>query len=82
MQYEDAMPCQHVVPMRSSLKEKLLPHIGGVRIVGDNSHSSPWSVLTRQSYTIVVSILAGEHNIHMTYITIYPPSGARVFNTV
>jgi hypothetical protein len=32
---------QHVSHIRSSPKEKLLPHIGSVRIVGGNSHSTP-----------------------------------------
>jgi hypothetical protein len=48
MQYEDAMPCQHIGTIRFSLKEKLLPHIGSVRIIGGNSHSSSWLVLTIQ----------------------------------
>jgi hypothetical protein len=32
------------------------------------------------TYASVLSIPAEEHNIHMTYITTYPPSGAHVFN--
>jgi hypothetical protein len=53
-------------------KKKLLPNIDGVRIVGGKMHLSPLSVLTRQSYAIVVSVPTEEHNIHMTYITTYP----------
>jgi hypothetical protein len=31
-------------------------------------------------YAIVVSIPMEEHNIRITYITTYPPSGAHAFN--
>jgi hypothetical protein len=58
-----------------------LPNIDGVRIIGGKSHSSPWLVLMRQSYTIVVSIPAEKHNRYIfTYIATYPPSDAHVFN--
>jgi hypothetical protein len=36
----------------------------------------------RQSYAIMVSVPVEEHNIHMTYITTYPPSGAHAFNAI
>jgi hypothetical protein len=61
-------------------QKKLLPNIDGVCIVGGKMHLSLLLVLTRQSYAIVVSVPTKEHNIHMTYITTYPPSGARGFN--
>jgi hypothetical protein len=32
------------------------------------------------TYAIVISIPSEEHNIHMTYITTYPSSGACAFN--
>jgi hypothetical protein len=32
------------------------------------------------TYANVVSIPVEKHNRYMTYITTYPPSGARVFN--
>jgi hypothetical protein len=34
----------------------------------------------RLPYTIMVSVPAKEHNIHITYITTYPLSGAHMFN--
>jgi hypothetical protein len=48
MQYEDAISGQHVGPIRSSPKEKLLPSIGGIHIIGGDSHSSLWLTLTIQ----------------------------------
>jgi hypothetical protein len=45
--YEDVMPCQHVGHVHSSSKEKLLPNIDVIYIVGGNSHSSPWLFLTK-----------------------------------
>jgi hypothetical protein len=45
MQHEDVMPCKHVGPIRSLPKEKLLPNIDGVRIVGGKLHSTPWLFL-------------------------------------
>jgi hypothetical protein len=47
MQHDDATPWQYVGPIHFSPKEKLLPHIGGIRIVGGDSHSSPWLTLTK-----------------------------------
>jgi hypothetical protein len=41
MQHEAAMPCQHVSPILFSPKEFFLPHIGGIRIVGGKSHTTP-----------------------------------------
>jgi hypothetical protein len=41
MQYEYVMPHQHVSPIRSSPKEKLLPNIDGVHKSVAKSHSSP-----------------------------------------
>jgi hypothetical protein len=58
--------------------KKLLPHIGGVRIVSGNSHSTPWLILAIQH---VVSVPAEERNRYMTYITTYPPSVAHTLNT-
>jgi hypothetical protein len=34
------------------------------------------------TYINVVSVLAEEHNRYMAYITTYPPSGTRTFNTI
>jgi hypothetical protein len=41
MQYEYATPWQHVGSIRSSPKEKLLPNIDVVRIVGDKATLIP-----------------------------------------
>jgi hypothetical protein len=35
----------------------------------------------KQYYVIVVSVHVEKHNIHITYITTYPPSGTHTFNT-
>jgi hypothetical protein len=64
-----------------SHQKKSLPNIYGICVVGGKSHSSPLLVLTRLSYANVVSVPAKEHNIHIAYITTYPPSGAYAFNT-
>jgi hypothetical protein len=73
MQYEYAMPWQHVTPIRSSPKEKFLLNIHGVRIVGGNSHSSPWLALSDTTYSNMVSVpTENTTDIYMTYITTYP----------
>jgi hypothetical protein len=65
MQDEYVIPWQHVSPICSSPKEKLLPNIDVVRKSVAKSHASPYSVLTRQPYSIVVSIPAEKHNIYL-----------------
>jgi hypothetical protein len=72
MQYEDAMPWQHVGPIPSSPKENLLPHIHGVCIVGGNSHSSPWLVITAK-LTETWLVYLQKSTIYMICITTYPP---------
>jgi hypothetical protein len=42
MQFHDIMSVLSVPHQ----KKRFLPHIGGVRIVGDNSHLTPWLALT------------------------------------
>jgi hypothetical protein len=72
MQYEYAMPWQHVTPIRSSTKEKFLLNIHGVRIVGGNSHTSPWLALHDTAYSNVDSVpTENTTDIYMTYITTY-----------
>jgi hypothetical protein len=61
-------------------KRKALPNVYGIRINGGKSCSSPQLVLMRLSYVIVVSVPPEEQNIHITYITTYPPSGVHAFN--
>jgi hypothetical protein len=74
------MSCQYVSPIRSTRKEKLLPNIDGLRIIGSNSHSSPWLVpmiqLTKRGY----HTYRRAQYTYMTYITTYPSSGAHAFN--
>jgi hypothetical protein len=41
MKYEDAMPWQHAGPIHFSPKEKLLPNIDVICVVGGKTHSSP-----------------------------------------
>jgi hypothetical protein len=71
----------HVGPICSSPKEKLLPNIDGIHIVGGKVALTPVAVLTRLTYAIVISVPAEEHNIHITYITTCPTSGAHAFST-
>jgi hypothetical protein len=48
MQYECMMSCD-MSSLYVPYQKKRLPNIDGIRIIGGNSHSSPWLVLTRQS---------------------------------
>jgi hypothetical protein len=80
MQHENAMLWQHVSPIRSSPKEKLLPHIGGIHIVGGNSHSSSWLVLMIWLAKRGQRTCRRAQYTYMTYITTYPPSDAYTFN--
>jgi hypothetical protein len=73
--YEDVMPCQHVGHVHSSSKEKLLPNIDVIYIVGGNSHSSPWLFLTKWLTKAWLAYLQ-ETQIYTTYIKTYPPNGA------
>jgi hypothetical protein len=82
MQYECMMSYNMLVLYVPHQKKKL-SNIDGICIIGGNSHSSPWIVLTRQSYAIVVSVPAEEHNRYIfIYIATYPPSDVHVFNVV
>jgi hypothetical protein len=66
----------NVGPIRSSAKEKLTKYI--------RRTCSRWQIalipiVSSNETTLcnrVVSVPAEEHNIHITYITTYPPSGA------
>jgi hypothetical protein len=82
MQHEDVMPWKYVGPICSSPEEKLLLHIGGVRIVGGNSHWTLWlTLMIRFTETWLVYQQKSTIYIYMhTYFTTYPPSGVRVFN--
>jgi hypothetical protein len=82
MHHENAMLWQHVSPIRSSPKEMLLPHIGGVHIVGGNSHSSSWLVLTIWLTKRGQRTCRRAQYTYMTYIITYPLSDAYVFNAV
>jgi hypothetical protein len=81
MLHENVMLWQHVSPIRSSPKEKILPHIGGIHIVGGNSDSSPWLVLTIRLTKHGQCTYGRAQYTYMTYITTYPSSGAHAFNT-
>jgi hypothetical protein len=82
MQYECMMSYNMLVLYVPHQKKKL-SNIDGICIIGGNSHSSLWIVLTRQSYAIVVSVPAEEHNRYIfIYIATYPPSDVHVFNVV
>jgi hypothetical protein len=61
MQYEDVMACQHVSPIRSSPKEKLLPNIDGVCIVGVKIALILWLALNDMTYSNVVSVHAKKY---------------------
>jgi hypothetical protein len=53
-------------------KKKLLSIIDVVRVVGGNSHSSPWLVLTKQSYAVMGSVPIEEHNIYNIHHNLSP----------
>jgi hypothetical protein len=74
------MSWQHVGPIHFSPKEKLLPHISGICIIGGKVALVPTVSSNGMTYANVVSIPAEEHNRYMIYITTYPPSGAYAFN--
>jgi hypothetical protein len=59
--------------------KKIVPNIDGARIVGGKSHSSLWLVLA-EWLTQTWLVYMQKSTIYMTYITIYPPSGAHAFN--
>jgi hypothetical protein len=80
MLHENAMLWQHVSPIRSSPKEMLLLHLGGVHIVGGNPHSSLWLVLTIRLTKCGQCTCRRAQYTYMTYITTYPLSGAHAFN--
>jgi hypothetical protein len=55
MHYDCMLSCK-MLALYAPHQKKSAPNIVGVRIVGGELQSSPYSVLTRQSYTIVVSV--------------------------
>jgi hypothetical protein len=54
----------YVGPIHSSPKEKFAQYIRRT-YKRWQSHSSPWSVLTKLVYAIMVSVPTEEHNIHI-----------------
>jgi hypothetical protein len=53
----------------------------GICLVGDRVTLIPVVSSSGMTYANVVSVHAKEHNRYMTYITTYPPSGARTINS-
>jgi hypothetical protein len=67
-------------PIRFSPKEKGVPNIYGIRLVGGKVTLIPVVSSSGMTYANMVSIPTEEHNRYMTYITNYPPSDADAFN--
>jgi hypothetical protein len=61
-------------------KRKRLPHIGGVRIVGGNSHSTLVVNSSDMTYDTWLAFLQKIIIYIYTYITTYPLNGAHAFN--
>jgi hypothetical protein len=61
-------------------KRKSSSNIDGVRIVRWQNALIHIVSSSGMTYAIVVSVPVEEHNIHMTYITTYPPNGTHAFN--
>jgi hypothetical protein len=79
MQHENAIPRQHIGHIRSSPKEKVLPHIGGVRTLSGKSHSTPWLAFDTTSETWL-AYLQKSTIIYDIHHHLSLPRGVHVFN--